>query len=209
MTQAATESELIARAAEGDDAALGRLLQLHEDRLTRHVAVRMPRSAARTFDAADIVQQTFIEAFRDFSRFEHRGEGSLFAWLKGISEHRLKNTIRSLRTQKRGGALQPVVGSRGCAEVFDLLQELAGDVGVTASWNVSREEAQSALRSALAGLPEDYRAVMVLRYFEGLSVGETADHLGRSPAAVRGLTDRAKARLRDVLIRMSLYMSVR
>ena len=65
------------------------------------------------------------------------------------------------------------------------------------------------MQAALATMPDDYREALRLRYFEGLSIDETATRLGRTPAAVRGLTDRGKARLRDILGRMSLYLSVR
>jgi RNA polymerase sigma-70 factor (ECF subfamily) len=85
------------------------------------------------------------------------------------------------------------------------LDILAGDQS-TASRQLSRQESSQALHVCIAELPEDYRQVILLRYFEGLPLAEVAQELGRSEGAVRGLLDRARAKLRDGMGRASQWL---
>ncbi len=55
------------------------------------------------------------------------------------------------------------------------------------------------LADALEQLPDDYRAVLLLRHFEGLSFPEVAERLGRSVASVKNVWARALARLRPLM----------
>jgi RNA polymerase sigma factor (sigma-70 family) len=68
--------------------------------------------------------------------------------------------------------------------------------GVEAVYELPDSAGAIALRAALASLPRRQRAVLVLRYFAGLDVAETAQALGVSPEAVRSLTHRAVVALR-------------
>ena len=79
----------------------------------------------------------------------------------------------------------------------------------TASLVLRHHEAEQAMRLAIAELPEDYRQVIQLRYFEMRSIQETAKLMSRSEASVRALTDRAKKQLREAIGRISMYLSSR
>ena len=68
---------------------------------------------------------------------------------------------------------------------------------------MARREAVHAVQVAVASLPEDYREVIRLRYFEGKTLSDTAAAMARSPDAVRALTDRAKKQMRDALGRFA------
>ena len=63
------------------------------------------------------------------------------------------------------------------------------------------------LTGALAELPSDYRLIVQLRYFDGLSLEETADVVGKTTGAVRGVLDRAKQKIRESLQSASRYLS--
>jgi RNA polymerase sigma-70 factor (ECF subfamily) len=207
MSPTSTEAALLSAAKGGDRAALGRLLLLHSDQLSRQLAAKMPPSLQRVTSADDILQQTFALAFRGVETFEPRGSGSFYAWLRTIAEHQLQNAIKSASRQKRGGKLQQVEVIRSDSGSMRDLLELVDAGDGTPSLALRKEEAISALNVALAELPDDYREVIRLRFFLGLSLEETAQAMSRTPAAIRSLTDRAKTQLRGAMGRLSRYLS--
>src|SRR4051812_25315909 len=90
MADGSPETEvLLARAAAGDSAAWGALLATHEPRLARMVEFRMDPRLRGRLDAADVVQEAFVEAS------EHRGDyfrppsAPLILWLRGVVAHKL------------------------------------------------------------------------------------------------------------------------
>jgi len=207
MSESTTETALLAASKSGDRAALGRLLLLHSEQLSRQLSAKMPPSLRRVTSADDILQQAFSLAFRDIEAFESRGPGSFYAWLKAIAEHQLQNAIKSAGRQKRGGNLRQVEAIRSdTGSMRDLLDQLDAGDG-TPSLAVRKEEAFAALNVALAELPEDYREVIRMRFLEGRSLEETAQTMDRSPAAIRSLADRAKKQLREAMGRLSRYLS--
>ena len=207
MTSAVTESMLIQAAQSGDREALGQLLMLHSQMLSRRLTTRMPPSLLRTTSVDDILQQAFSDAFRDIDRFHEGGAGSFYAWLSAIAEHRLQNAIKSFKRLKRGGNLHQVDPGPGAVEsVRKLMLQVAGDFD-TPSVVATRGEAIRALYVAIAELPADYREVIRLRFLEGRSIDEAAGAMDRTPAAVRALADRAKKQLRGTMGRLSRYMS--
>lgn len=207
MTAPLAEQELIAAARDGNRAALGQLLLSHSESLSRYVAVKMPVSLRRHVSAEDILQQSYSVVFRDIAQFEPRSDGSFYGWLKTIVDHQLQNTIKSLGRQKRGGHFRRIEAAAGeNRSMRELLAQLAAETG-TASVAARRNEAVAALNVALAELSEDHRNVIRLRFLEGHTVDETAEVMGRSPAGVRSLADRAKKQLREAMGRLSLYLS--
>jgi RNA polymerase sigma-70 factor (ECF subfamily) len=141
--------------------------------------------------ASDVVQETFLEAQRDFDHFHGESETELRAWLRQLLLHHVYKLARRYRhTQKR-------VLSR---EVPLNLAEQADSLIVpTASPSVqlmAQEQAEE-IRRALSRLPEDYRQVIVWRHQDHCSFEEIAQRLGRSMTAVRKLWVRAIERLRQ------------
>jgi RNA polymerase sigma-70 factor (ECF subfamily) len=88
----------------------------------------------------------------------------------------------------------------------DLVHILCED-SHTPSRSAAKHEGIEAVQVAMAGLPEDYREAIRLRYLEQKSVEEVAAAMGRSAAAIRGLLDRAKKKMRAAMGRSSLYFS--
>jgi RNA polymerase sigma-70 factor (ECF subfamily) len=207
MSPTSTEAALLSAAKGGDRAALGRLLLLHSDQLSRQLAAKMPPSLQRLTSADDILQQTFALAFRDIETFEPRGSGSFYAWLRTIADHQLQNAIKSASRQKRGGTMQQVEVIRSDSGSLRNLLELVDAGDGTPSLALRKEEAITALNVALAELPDDYREVIRLRFFLGFSLEETAQAMSRTPSAIRALTDRAKRQLRAAMGRLSQYLS--
>src|SRR6478672_3740202 len=79
---AATMAALMVRAAGGDAPAWGALLTQHEERLRRMVGFRLDRRLAGRIDAADVVQEGFVEAADHRAEYFRRPEVPLFLWLR-------------------------------------------------------------------------------------------------------------------------------
>jgi RNA polymerase sigma-70 factor (ECF subfamily) len=202
------EDALIARAVAGDATALESLLLKYYDRLLRRVSRDIPQNLPSVLSAEDVLQDTFVEAFRSIRRFTPQGEQRFFSWLGTIAAHRLTDAIKALRRAKRGGGmrpLRPADDSRGIAALLENLKVSER----TPSRSVAVREAVSAVRVALSGSKEEYREVLQLRYLEGLPVTATAERMNKTEAAVHKLSGRALERLRQALGRSSKYFSSR
>lgn len=176
--------------------------------LQAHVARHMAPAIQSVVGVDDILQQVFAQVFRDIAKFESRDEGSFFAWLKTIADNRLRDAIRHQGRQKRGGEFRRVTGApEGDTPLLDDLVNEFAIITHTPSREIARREAVQAIRVAMANLPEDYRQVVELRYFEGLTVEQTAGAMNKTTGAVRGLMDRAKAKIRETMQSASRYFS--
>jgi RNA polymerase sigma-70 factor (ECF subfamily) len=208
MSQPA-EQQLVEKAVAGDRAALERLLLDCYEPLLRRIEPRMPPALRGVMGAEDIVQQTFAQVFRDIGKFESRDDASPLAWMTTIAENRLRDAIRNHGRKKRGGDLQRVGGGGAHGEPTSDFIEMISGRGHTPSKSLARREAIQAIQVALAGLPDDYRQAVQLRYFDKHSLEETARLMNRTTGAVRGLLDRAKKKMEEALGRASTYLSTK
>jgi RNA polymerase sigma-70 factor (ECF subfamily) len=202
------ELELIVQAIAGSRLAVERLLLDHYTPLVQHLTPLLPVSLQSVVSVEDVVQEAYSQAFKDINTFHPSTEESFAAWLKVIAENRLRDVIKSLRRKKRGGEhyrVQSATDSRlGSAAN---LAEMLSASGSTPSRSLARREAIRAVQVAMAGLPQEYREAVRLRYYEGLSIEEVARAMHRSSGAVRGLIDRAKRAMRDSMGRASKYLT--
>ena len=206
MSDAGAECELLAKATSGDRAALHKLLLVHYQPLTVHIAKRIPRHIQGAINAEDIVQQTFLQVMRHIGQFTPRTNQSFYAWLKKIAENGLKDTIRHFTREKRDDE-RGQVHKRALPDessVTDLVEMLSAG-SHSPSRSAARHEAVAAVQQAIDALPEDYRQAVDLRLLAGKSLTETATIMHRSPRAVQGLVDRAKKKMRAALGCLSLY----
>lgn len=203
------DTDLLARAVEGDRDALAALVERHAPEVRRRLAPAMPARWSAAFDLDDVMQQAFADAILAVRRFVPRGPGSFTAWLTTLGRNNLLNAIRGLEADKRGGGRPRIVAQPGGTagdSYADLLDRLGGD-SATASREVARIEARDALRRAIDELPEVSRAVVQLYDIEGCSIDAVASELGRSPGAVHMLRARAHRLLADRLGTESRYLS--
>jgi RNA polymerase sigma-70 factor (ECF subfamily) len=148
------------------------------------------------FDPSDVVQQTLLEATRDLPQFRGTTRAELMAWLRQVLARVLGHEVRRFAgTGKRDVAREVSLEAR-LAESSRRLGEVLAASATSPSARLGRDEMTLRLAGALERLPEDYRAVLVLRHLEGLPHDEVARRLGRSPGAARMLWTRALARLR-------------
>ena len=95
---------LIERIKNGDQEAFSVLFAKYRSRLAVLVHYRMGPELARLYEVDDILQDTFLEAFRDFDQFTYRTPGSFMSWLARIADHVLADLARSQGRQKRHAA---------------------------------------------------------------------------------------------------------
>lgn len=165
-------------AAQSDPAAFGVLYRRYVDRVYGYCFHLL----GDHHDAEDATERTFLAALAAIGDF--RDQGATFrAWLFRIAHNQLANTLRA-RARHRSDSLDAVAEPAVAADP-------AGIVG--------RAEESHRVRRALARLPEDRRAVIVLRFGDGLSAREIGEVLGRSEGAVRVLQHRALRELAESL----------
>ncbi len=171
-------------------AAFDRLYRDHVDRMYRFAQ----RLCGSPEDAKDLVQETFLSAYRNLKNF--RGESSVSTWLYTIAAH----ACQRMRRKRKGepdyklslDALIPT--SDG-----DMPMQVAGG-DLSPEERLQFKELRRSLHSAVHKLPKKYRMVLVLRDMEGLSAKEVG--------AVMGLTERAvKSRLHRARLFVRLELS--
>jgi RNA polymerase sigma-70 factor (ECF subfamily) len=191
--------QLLQEARGGDGATLGRLLEVYRRYLALLARVQIGRHLQGKVDASDIVQETFLEAHRNFGRFRGSSEGELVRWFRQILAARLADLLR----RYLGARGRDVRLEREIEDAFDRSSVLL-DRGLVApqsspSQQAARREQAVLLADALGELPDDYREVIVLRHLEGLTFPEVAERMGRSLDSVEKLWMRGLARLRQVM----------
>lgn len=165
--------------------------------LARLQVAARPWLAAK-LDASDLVQQTLLKAHAARPEFRGRTAAELVAWLRQILNRTLANELRALGQEKRNVAaersLEADIGASSCR----LDAWLAADQ-TSPSEHFARGERAAALARAVDALPDDQRAVVLLKHCHGLTLAEIAAQTNRTPTAVAGLLRRGLARLRELL----------
>lgn len=161
------DSILVRAAQTGDVDAFEELVRRHQASVYR-VALRILGSSA---DAQDAVQETFIRAWRALPHF--RRDSTISTWLYRIVTRRALNRIAARRTT-------------------ETLDEVGLEAGADPADSAERRGRLSAVTDAIANLPSEQRAALVLREFEGLSYQEVADILGAGLPAIKTRIHRAR-----------------
>jgi RNA polymerase sigma-70 factor (ECF subfamily) len=186
---------LMAAARGGSREALGRALEACRRYLLGVAEGELDPDLRSKGGASDLVQETFLEAQRDFARFEGSSAEELRAWLRQVLLHNVGAFTRRYRaTGKRSVAREVTLGGNGSWGGIE--QGLAGST-ISPSGVAIEHERALALRRALDRLPEEYRRVVVLRFEEGRSFEEIGRLTDRSPDAARKVWSRAMERLRE------------
>ena len=147
--------------------------------------------------ASDLVQETMLEAQRDFGRFQGTTEEELLSWLRRLLLNNVSNFIRYHRnTAKRSVRNERPLGDREAS--FGLEANLAS-VTATASEQVIEREQTRLLSEAVARLPEDYRQIIQLWHYEEQSFEAIARSMKCAPNTVRNKWMRALKQLQTDL----------
>jgi RNA polymerase sigma-70 factor (subfamily 1) len=186
---------LIERARCGTPDALGRIFEAARAQLLDLVDRELPADLRIKVSPSDVVQETAVDMQRDFGQFTGTTAEECYAWLREALRHNVVDAIRRYRdSQKRDAARETSLSGFRSRE----LRTLGTSAQLPDGSAIRREEA-AAINAMLGRLPPDYRRVLELRYWGGMSFVAMAPELGRSPEAVRKLWYRALERLQDEL----------
>lgn len=191
--------DLLRQARDGDREALGALLSSYHNYLSLLARLEIGRRLQGKVDAADLVQETFLEAHRKFALFRGQSELELLAWLRQILVAQVAMLVRRfLGTQARDVRLE-----RHLEHELDQSSHALACCVVAPTSSPSqaalRRERAVLLADALSALSDDYQEVIVLRHLEGLPFAQVAERMGRSEDSVQKLWVRALARLRTLV----------
>jgi RNA polymerase sigma-70 factor (ECF subfamily) len=192
---------LLDEARHGSTAAIGSLFESARAYLLFLANKELPRGLQAKVGASDLVQETAIEAHRDFERFAGSTPEEFYAWLRSILQNNLRDAVRRYEvSQKRDVAKETRL---------DCLSDRRDNAQTAVSWphdrsrppdgSIIRREDAAKVEAVLARLPDDYRIVLRMRYWDGLSFQQIGDRFGRSAEAVRKLWYRAVQKLQDEL----------
>jgi RNA polymerase sigma-70 factor (ECF subfamily) len=180
-----TDAAAVALARDGDSEAFRALVERHSRAVFR-LAHRMTGNAS---DAEDVVQDTFLKAYKQLSRFESRA--NFGTWLHRIAVNCSIDLIRA-RPHRESGH-----------DVADLEQFGAGEPAEAGRPSPERlmlsAEVQARITDAMSGLSQMERAAFVLRHFEGQSIDEISRALGLKTNATKHSIFRAVRKMRHAL----------
>lgn len=176
--------------------AMGQALEEYRGYLLSIAQQELDPALQAKAGASDLVQETFLEAQRDFNQFQGKTPEDLRAWLRRLLQNNLANFARNYRdTDKRKiGREQPLEQMSSA----NLAGGLAAALPSPSGQAISGEQIEALLR-ALEGLPHDYRQVVLLRYREERTFEEIGEIMGRTGNAIRKIWLRAVERLKDEL----------
>jgi RNA polymerase sigma-70 factor (ECF subfamily) len=182
--KAASETQLIARAQQGDEAAFQALFNTHK----RRVYSLCLRMTGDTAEAEDLTQEAFLQLFRKISTF--RGESAFTTWL-----HRLVVNVVLMHLRRKG--LQQISLDEVDSTQEEPVKRDYGDDDRRLIGSIDRVS----LDRAIAALPRGYRTVFVLHDVEGYEHNEIAQIMGCSIGNSKSQLHKARLRLREHLRR--------
>lgn len=181
------DQELVVRAQQGDQRAFGLLVDKYQRKLGRLLS-RMVRDQA---EVEDIVQESFIKAYRALPNF--RGDSAFYTWLYRIGINTAKNYLVSMGRRPQAS---PEVEIED-AENFEDGDELR-TVETPEAALLSKEIAKT-VNDTIESLPEELRAAITLREIEGLSYEEIATLMDCPIGTVRSRIFRARETIAEKL----------
>jgi RNA polymerase sigma-70 factor (ECF subfamily) len=179
------DAALVQRAKAGDEDAFAGLVERHQSRVYHH-ALRLMGSVE---DAEEVLQDTFLQVFRNLDRFEERSRFS--TWIYRIATNEALMRLRKARRKREVFLEDTPGGGQFGEEIRDFARSALDDV--------QDAEIREALSRTLAELPEEYRVVFTMRDIDGLSNAEVAEVLEISVPAVKSRLHRSRLFLRDRL----------
>lgn len=201
QSPSSTPEQLLVDAREGDSERMGRLLQLYRNYLRLLAESELDRKLRGRISPSDIVQETMLDAHRDFPKFRGSTEAQFVAWLRQILVHNLaevisKHVLTEKRDVRRDISLAKLRASVQQSTIH-LRDALVANVD-SPSANAERRERAVLLADLMSELSEDHRDVLLLRNLRGMPFKDVAAEMDRSVAATKMLWMRAVKRLREL-----------
>jgi RNA polymerase sigma-70 factor (ECF subfamily) len=186
----------IAEARNGSRDALEQLLAMCRPYLLLAANEDLDPTLRARLGPSDVVQETLLEALRDFPAIHGDSEDELLAWLRKVLRHNLANERRRhIETELRSTHREMPLAEVPVQE----LQESLADSTDTPSTLAQTRERDETLDRALRQLPEPYRQALLWHTTEGWTFAEIGAQLGMSSDAARKLWGRAAEELARLL----------
>jgi RNA polymerase sigma-70 factor, ECF subfamily len=176
------EQDWVQHSLAGDRDAFSHIVRAHQARLRAFAA----RYVTSSDDVYDLVQDVFVDAFRNIDKFEI--ERDMGKWLRGICKNRVLNHIRKQSRRK--------LGLTALADALEQRLMHENDAG----HERSIERLQS-LRACIKKLGQKPRELVVKRYYREMAVADMAAEAGRTPGALSVQLMRIRTALRKCLTR--------
>jgi RNA polymerase sigma-70 factor (ECF subfamily) len=178
LTASDTDQQLVQRAQRGDLRAFDLLVLKYQGR----IAALVSRYVSDAGEVEDVTQEAFIKAYRALGKF--RGDSAFYTWLYRIAANAAKNHL--VAKGRRPGADATIEDAEGFEE-GGMLSESASPEALAMG-----SELAEVVESALNALPDELKAALMLREFDGLSYDDIADVLGCPVGTVRSRIFRAR-----------------
>ena len=178
MTAPDTDQQLVQRAQRGDLRAFDLLVLKYQGR----IAALVSRYVSDAGEVEDVTQEAFIKAYRALGKF--RGDSAFYTWLYRIAANAAKNHL--VAKGRRPGADATIEDAEGFDEGGLLLESASPEALAMGG------ELAEVVESALNALPDELKAALMLREFDGLSYDDIADVLGCPVGTVRSRIFRAR-----------------
>ena len=178
------ELNMVHRAQKGDAAAFGQLVETYQGQVYRLV-LHMGLSPA---DAEEAAQEAFLAAWKGLPRF--RGDSRFSTWLYQLATHAAIDLIRREKKHQNNTDIEDAVLVDGAASPQE---------------TVEKQETADTVQAALQALSPQAREILLLRYQAELGYEEIATVLGLPNGTVKSRINRAKAQLKETLLRQGNF----
>jgi len=188
VTTTATDDALVKRAQQDDERAFGELVTRYESKVYS-LAMKMLRNPE---DAEDVLQETFLRAYRGLKSF--KGNSTFSTWIYRITAN---SALMRLRKKQL-----PQVSIEDSDERETPIA--IADWAPGPAEQLLNQEMQRVMDEAIESLPHEFRQVFILRDVEEMSNSDVAEILDLSVAAVKSRLHRARLKVRN---RLAQYFS--
>jgi len=191
---------LLNQVRNSDPARLGSLLELYRNYLSLLATGQLDRKLRGRVSASDLVQETMMEAHRDFHQFRGQSEAEFIGWLRRILVNNLARSIEMhVLAEKRDVRREVSIERLNAAVERSTIQLGLAFAGREDSPSVKFERNERAvdLANQMSRLSAEHREVLVLRNLQSLPFKEVAARLDRSVPAAKMLWMRAIKKLRE------------
>jgi len=182
-----TTQELVSKAQKADPEALEALFRKAYPDLLQAARFRLGPELRKRMDTLDLAQAAYQDALQDLPRYHYKGKGSFVRWLLAILENKIRSQLQFFKRKRRDIRREvPIldgssISSASCSPATKLVAE----------------EDRARLEAAMDQLSEEYRNVIVSRYYLRMSWRDIGEQLGRSEEAAQMLCQRALAKLKQ------------
>ena len=205
-----TTQQLVIKIQEGDPDAFNQLFLRYYPRIKLLVKLHMMDKLKAQVEADDIVQEIYLELYKNFHKFEYRDPDSFYKWVVKVVGWKIRDFDKYFfKTAKRQPgetlSLQHHLGDANTTSM-EFGDNLVARVA-TPSKIVMDKEGYRMLEKALQRLPLHFRRVIIYRHLEQRSVQEVSELLDMTSNAVNVLFHRAQQKLHEVLKEMTYFQS--